>query len=452
MAWFAQQVYLYSKNTDNSNTWSATPVDLSDYSRQAQVIIGWNGYVQKKDSFSFILDNPNNKWYRNAISTMHVDDKVRIWFKRNSSTMTASDLIMDGVISKITYDNQNRIIKVSGGSFVERLFAGQVFVVGLKNTTADGVIREVIRFVDSLNKFRPIKGSTLAEWNTIGNAITSKPFNVDIDYKMAMTLIDLYSSNDYTGNGPYIYYVQPDGSGNYNFIWKARDFVNQSTITEGTTENQSMNMTIDNSNTISFIIYKCQDVYGNGVWYPNFNASSINAAGGITKLIDDPTWNITPQILLAEFNANPSSFASTTVEGGVKQAVQPQFPLTYNYTLQFADRDSNGNYTGGNRVTTNNSDFNSAILKEARWRGYAMTIDMLNTNLTPAFSAEMVTSLPTAAYASGNIHYFNVPDFNMTSTSMVYGGTQFGLRIQQLTYTIDQVDIEFEKDPEVVTP
>jgi len=218
------------------------------------------------------------------------DDVIKIYLGRGRAAPTT--LIMDGVVNSIKYnvDFKGKTYTIGGVNKLEHIM-NNVIPAAYSSTsggpdgdgwTASQIITELINRVNDFNT--GLKDS----WTNIGTgeitATTTKTDYYDIE-KSVFQHIETLSTNEYTKNGDYIYYLDTSN----NFVWKARpddaDGSETATIEEGV-DAISIKLEKGIFNIINALIINCGvDLNGRKITAYAIRADSIGRHGFKWKYI-----------------------------------------------------------------------------------------------------------------------------------------------------------------------
>lgn len=240
------KIELYKRAGDKEGDWETTPTLITQFFG----LIIKKGSGTKKDTFKFDLLNNYNK-YTNPTLTIEKSDRVKIYQKVNSKIFTQSDLLLDGVINKITSANStNKLISIEGKSRTEQLLEGLTFISRDDYRTPPQILEEALTFHNNNNK------NFLITWHPDNPSLNSNDESfpthlVEEFYKPMYMLFERYSSNEYTKDGQYYYYVTNDNK----LRWDKKTTTIDSSIDESSCEMVNIN---DNSDyIINSLVINC---------------------------------------------------------------------------------------------------------------------------------------------------------------------------------------------------
>ena len=352
----------YIKNPSNPFDWTATPIDITSYvipnTLRVRTTIVRNG----KSTFSFSVWNPKGTLYDSEIyggGFVNVGDKIMIYRWTGERESTDSDLIFDGIITKIQTEKNvdNQLIKVTGESFSTLAFGALVSFTDSKTTTYNCVTltQELINRVNLFRSQSP--DYSKLHWYP-GNPTTKRdgsPFpdlsGYSWQYKSFTDIMNEIWSSSYTEDGDYIWYIKKDKTdGIYYFyvVPKTQEVPEGNIINEDSGE-ISLDGGYNEDNIANCIIYNYgRDNKGNVLQRPYYNWQSIMKYGPRWRYITLDAESFDAQ-LYREAQLQPEKFEWDS-DGRLKS----RYP-SYSFTFSFTDEE-------GNPVTVNNDDeFNSAL-------------------------------------------------------------------------------------------
>ena len=258
----------------------------------------------------------------------------------------------------------------------------------------------------------------------------------DSSYKRAIELVEELSSDKYTTDGQYIYWVVFDSANSrYELHWKYKnpEIASGYTVIEGTNP-----LKIDGDKSVSDVVnaivynvgYDCNEVPHE---FLNFDPTSQSSIGSKWRYISE-TSNISSELINSEFLIDTSKW-NTTADGH-RNENYPKDAEVSSWTFQFETRNSDGSLTGNSAVATTDNTFNDAIVAEAAWIGYFQTkkiIDLFgNPRYTITYTVEHSNS-----YALGS---------NYSHTIQSYGLNTKGLRLIGIKKSFWSTNLEFKED------
>jgi len=244
-----------------------TPVDGSATNIDVLSLKVSYGIENVKDVFSFKLIDKNNSY------EFDLDDTINIYLHYVGEEEV---LVMNGIIEEIgnTANEKNNITTIKGASIMEVLLNHQL-PADYDNQTADFMIQNL------LARSRDIETNPNKKINWDGsNSSTSLTKDYHTQYKPLSEHLEVLSSNEYTGDGQYIYYLDMETN---SLIWKAKSSFISGTIDYGT-NTISQNRTKSSDETLNFIIVNCgKDMEGASIHTYKINTTSIGKYGARYK-------------------------------------------------------------------------------------------------------------------------------------------------------------------------
>lgn len=383
-----------------------------------------------------------------AFPLLENDDLIRIHRIKNEASFDDADIVDEGTITvpQMQFTSKVRDFSVKGEGFISQLFNGLVFSKPSGSLTrAHLYIQDIIAQLNEYNQDRTIYGESAAEWTNIGNDTTTKSIQYTMSYKSAIDIIEDLSSNEHTGNGQYIYYVLYDSANDrYEFNWKAKPTASSGTLVEGTDAMVNIKPKVDNTEVVNAAIYNCGlDARGNAMEFPFFDWTSQSGSGAKWKYITR-TNTIGEALLNNEFENNSGSFTTQTLSDGTKVRTS-NFPNSYvGYTMQFEGRNNDGTLDGSGVTPSDDDDFNDAIWQEAKWQGWFIARDIIDSLNDPRVNIVITMDYGTDSnsYVLGDIWAITLPSFGLSAKK---------LRLIQIDYTTNETTLEFKEDEKTVT-
>ena len=435
MSYYGIRVALFKKDKE-LNEWSDTEIEISSVLSPSIKI----GIGKRKDSFTFSVDNVNNLYF-NGEDSFDVDDQIKIWMLKDQTWENMTDeqknnaLVIDGIISRPaeTISGNRSIIKITGRSWIESLFDTKIpiDVTG----TPPVIIQNILTSCANYNEKRAVT------WYSGNPTIRSDDSAHDThsyyqNYKGVIEMLEEVSSDKFTGDGQYIYWLEVTSAGDKEFHWTFKDNIvpGGHTITEGTQEMIDIKVERNTDDIINTIFYHCgKDAYGNSFHGMNYRESSRGAYGVKIKYLAE-TAGIAKELIDAEKVSNPSLFNQDANDN----FTDDHFPIGYDYTMQFKTRDDAGVPTGSAYIVSNDSEFNNAIKVEGKARGLEATDRLLDLYGAPRYKASIV--IPRPAYNTYNLG--KVMDVTISS----YNLTNYKLRLVETTYDFYGQTLTLEED------
>jgi len=427
-----QKLKLRIYEKQDEDTWSSDYSELNITDIDASV-----GIKTTKDTWSFTLPNPNqiNK------DTVHIDDRIQIFFYTGSLN-TSSDLIMDGNVTRITQtiNEKTRKIKVQGSNRTEELL-GVLVQLSFNNYQKDisEVIQEIIDKVNNQN--RKITGddkfisTNINSTKLDGSAFPKKLFTSA--YKPAYELIEKYSTDEYTEDGSYMFWIDSNNtlhwtnkttslsSEDYKFD-EADGNIRELKIDEGTWD-------VFNS----AIVDVGRDAYNHGNHTLVYNPVSMVDTGTKWTFLD--LSSTTPSLITKEFEDH-----STQWDTGSEGELIGSFPKSYPYTCSFFTMSSSYEVGTSSWVVNSDTDFNLAIRRTARKIGQDLGQEILNKKGEKKYKID-ITKTGTNEYAIGELAEITCASHNLSNKKV---------RIINISHNFNKngwvTVLNTEEDPEIV--
>lgn len=255
------QIERYERTGDN--VWSSTASNITDlYDPVVRMSIG-----EGKDTFEFKLQNFAGEWDGQSIdggSGFNVGDKIKVYYKVNSSSVDSSDLLLQGIVTDIPYevDGKNNFIRIKGNNYSETLMSALVFYApptgGLPlNEYLESALNSIALFNDDFKvTWNAGNPSVRSNGSAFAN-ITEKWF-----YKSALKLIEAYSGEEKTGDGNYYWFVDEDNS----LVWRRKTDSVDFNFNTSSNEYKALKVKKDTKGIVNFVIAKGGvDVRGDSV-------------------------------------------------------------------------------------------------------------------------------------------------------------------------------------------
>lgn len=252
MSYIISKLELYKRLDSGEGSWSD----------DAQVIDQFFGKIirkasgNKKDTFKFNILNSYNKLYSSG-AVFEKGDRIKIYQSANKETFGTEDMLIDGVITSIKNDNSTtKILTLNGFSRTEQFLEGVTFVTNSIEQSPATILQEALNFHNRNNKNFTITwadgtGTAPANPSTKEDLSAFPTYLVEDFYKPMFQLFEKYSSNQYTEDGQYYYYVNDDNE----LVWDKKKSTSDGTLTEDECEVVNIN---DNSDTvINSIVINC---------------------------------------------------------------------------------------------------------------------------------------------------------------------------------------------------
>lgn len=415
------QVELYKKGEAKVvGDWTGG-VDLITTAYGIQATIG---LAEKKDTFQFNIIN-NNKKFSNKFD---IGDNVKIYSIRNGITTS----VIDGIINEPpqTVDDGGRILLIKGTSRTEYLLSAIMYQPIKGPLKPNEIVGKVIDQVNSLNALGKT-GLQITKGKIVSSKSDGSAFNpvttIDIRNLSANQVLKRYSSDQYTKDKSYIYWIDF----NNVFNWTYRTSTINASITEGsvaTIEGSKIgptqiktNFPLDVINSV--IISMGKTPRGRSIRVPDWDFVSVHKHGLRRKMITDFN-NRGEELMKAEEEANSSNFDTK----------KNRFPLSYNTTDGI--NPSNGYITKWGATATDDESYEDAFQIKLKDEGKVHAKEVLGLFSKPRLKVQI--EMP----RNGG---FNIGDF-ISVTSASNNLTSKNLRLTELTFSDSNTNLVLEED------
>jgi len=370
-------------------------------------------------------------------------DLIRISQVKNTTSFGNSDILIEGTCSKpeFSVSATDYTYTVNGYGIIENLFSSLVFVKDSALTKPHLIIQNILTQINNYNRLRKIYGENSTEWDNIGNA-TKKSDNTDFSdiqyyssYRPALEIIEEVSSDRYTKDGAYYFYVQYNGTDDrHEFHWSYKDPSADSSksLAEGSDNIKKIKVYKDDNEVVNTVIYNVGvDCYGTPQEFLNHAQVSVGSKIAKWKYVLE-TNHIISDLINQEFEENRALW--DTAADGTRTSNFPND--TSSWTFQFETRNDDGTLTGTKATATSDKTFNDAIVEEARWRGKEATDRILEMFQAPRIKAEV--TLPfTTNWTLGDL---------IPVTSETFNLNKYPLRIVEIKHTDTDTILYLEED------
>ena len=397
MATIYSKLELYKRLEDGQGSWETTGQDITQFFNK--IIKRASG--SKKDTFKFSLMNSYNKYYT-AGATIEKGDRIKI-YQNSSNTFTDTELLIDGVVTAIKNQNDtSKMLTIEGKSRTEQFLEGLTFISNDTLLTPAEILENALNFHNNNNEnFQVTWSNTNPSAKSDSTAFPT--YYVEDFYKPMVQLFEKYSSNEYTKDGQYFYYINDDNE----VIWNKKLTSSSSTLTESQCESVAIN---DNSDfVLNSIVINCGLSPGGKrvrTYYFDYDSRAQN--GAKWKYLTS-TNRIVNDLLQAERNKNPSSFDNDN----------SVFPNSYPYTARWGSSASS------------DSTWDDIVTEEAKRKGleegkaYAQGVNQSRLNVTarmPFNKDYEIMEVITCTFPSHNVNgkLLRVTDIQYTDYNTIY--------------------------------
>jgi hypothetical protein len=253
---------------------SASPQVTTEISHAVQSFKTSQKMKDKIDTFEVALSERDIP----AGVTFDAEDDIKIYI---GSADNPADLAFNGIVKDLQYDiNINeKTYTLKGQSRIESLLSSQTPMNEISKT-ADHIGSRLIEFANSYNAGNP--NWTNLVWS--GDGALTQTNNFQKQEAPIFQHLEETSSNEYTGNGQYIYYLANDGS---TVIWRAQPTSTTGSLVEGV-DIRLVSAGKSEYDVVNYaVVDGGLDFNGNPIRKPVYNATSIGKLGRKQKYYTD---------------------------------------------------------------------------------------------------------------------------------------------------------------------
>lgn len=429
------EVRIFKKLDENSWDTSYAIFNLSDFDES-------EGLETNKDRFSITFDNQNN----GNTYAFNIDDRVEIYLWSGTGAATSNDLVIDGIITEVDYttNDSGKVIKITGANRTQQLLGSLVLLTYTNNNTKPHeAIQEILNQVNNNNqafssahpRYIDSDSSTLKETKSDGS--TEFPTsNFVINYKTAYEAIKQVSSDEYTGDGEYVFWI--DRNNKLNWTWKSVQIQSGYEFIEGDNV-EDITVQVGTWGLFNHVIVDVgKDCYGHGNHHLQLNPQSIIEAGAKWKFLDRAA--ISVNLIEEQFQADTSLW--TTDSSGDRTE---NFPIGYNFTMTFNEIDSSFQEQTNSWTVASDNGFNTAIRKRSRFEGKKIGKAFLDHNGEIGYKVS-ITMKGTLDFEKGLLAQV---------TAISAGISDKLLRVMEVSHSFNTkgwiTKLNLEEDPELKT-
>ncbi len=251
---------------------------------QAVEISTHEGVEAKTDTFAFKVLRKN---LPSGAENIDIEDEIKIYL---GGGPIPENLVMDGVVKEVRYDisTQGRYYTIKGTNRLEALLTNPMPATFSSTDTVapDGTgwrAGDIIKYyIDLVNEYQALREN----WVNIGTSqisTTTKHIDYYSEFKPVFQHLEELSTNDYTGNGQYVMYLDT----NNDLVWKPRPSTTTGTIREG----DVLKMRIDKRTyeTTNYLVINCgNDLNGHRISTYAVNLDSVGKIGIKGKYVAKP--------------------------------------------------------------------------------------------------------------------------------------------------------------------
>jgi hypothetical protein len=291
-----------------TNVWSGSATTLTEFQDlDVQVSLGAG-----KDSFAFKVTN----WNDSFSNYFKAQDRVVISRVTNTTSVTASDVIMDGVVKSVPTDTsgKNNTLRIEGYNFSEAIMAAITFT-DVNGLTPPQAIQQAL----SASKALGVVGGTGITWDNT-NRTTKKDGSafptITKSYKnyTLLKVMEELSSPKFTEDGAYYWWITADNK----LKWVPNTSGTEYTFNQATGEQVKIKTKIDTDDVRNYFILKGgRDPAGKAIQKKHIDYVSANKHGNKFYIATSQTAT-SESLTRQDFGASatstiPSSFPFTTV-------------------------------------------------------------------------------------------------------------------------------------------
>jgi len=287
-----------------------------------------------------------------------------------------------------------------------------------------------------------------------GNAIGHKPISYSSKYRTAVEMVQELSSDNYTGNGQYLFYVNfndalptpgaPSGyKGRYEIIWDKKQTTSSITLSESGDYIEKLDISKTTDDVINCVIYNAGvDLEGSGIEGINYNFSFTSY--GLSWQYISSTSDKFQMALTTEQSSNPSKFP----RDATTRKFTSGYPLAYPYQFVSCTTCNDlGNETSSVHPSVANAhDYNNVLRYYAKKLAKDFTTTVITLYSRPRFIVKAQYSRSSSqTFALGGLYYINYPTFGL---NMLGNGTYPNrlMRLYQIDYNYDNTIITLKED------
>lgn len=425
-----QQVLLYKKQgtLSGNDAWSTSSNTISNVAIDVEIK---KGVMNVKDTFSFRLARPQT-YYTSATPTVEYGDLVRIYFTRDTTTFTVSDLLIEGVVTTVPLDEgpDNKFITVKGNDFFEMMFSVQIPISGLEGSQK--TCMEILRGAMDRYEF----SSRNLYWDstnptTKANGDSFPIIDLALNYTPFYQIVEKLTSNENTGDGQYVYYVTTDGTRRYLTIRNRQEATTLGSFTEGTLT-ESIKLEKNKDDVKNFVIYNAgNDLAGNPAEFFVADYASIGKVGFQEYYMIEETADVTDYVMQEEARqAGTTYFAWANGKwDATSSGTVGQYPKAFPYTWQ------RWQISGTYATATDDEEFDDQLRTIGMNQASIIARNFIERTKTPKYRTEMSFRFRND-FTLGGLYDVVVPTRNINRK----------LRITEATHTLRGTTITFEED------
>lgn len=378
-----------------------------------------------KDSFSFKVQNGNGDFD----SFFEARDQITIYRVTNTDTVTSSDIIMVGSISDNPFEVSGRkeMLNIKGYNYSEALMGSIVFI----DATAKTVAQTIEEALNNAGNFHPTFKVT---WNANNPSLkrdgsTAFPtVGKRYFYKTLKQILEELSSNKFTEDGRYYWYVNKDNE----LIWRPDTSYAGGTFIDTTDRYKRLKVGRDTSKVINYIVAK-GGITPSGqpvtIYRPNY--PSIAKHGMKFHYLVDETITVNT-LVKADLDADGADNAARYPD------MSSSFTTSWTYLGDTATLDNGTTATNGSTITfavattgseaNSQADYNQALKLHIQAELKRFCDELLNIRSLGQQQVDLELQPGQVSWGLGD-------QIDLTLDQL--GGTPKTLRVQEIQYTTD---------------
>lgn len=416
----------------SASGWTTSSFDIS---RMAYGLGITKAYGNQKDTAEFRVNDPD-ELYTITPPVLEYGDLVEIYMKADSNSFTDDDLLFEGVIrsSPAEFDSGSRTLSVKMNDFFEECFDVMI-PMGYQQKKWFEMLQ------DSMNRWdfsdrglywaNSANGWTGGDNPTITSSGTDFPLkDFASDYMPFYQIVEKLTSNEFTNDGQYLYYVGTEGGKRFLVIKNKQESSEISTLKEGT-DTRRISVDKAKDQVKNYIIFYCgRDLAGNILRSVYFDLDSISKNGYKYYYMTEETANLASEVIYREAVYDEYVGGGKFNMSGFKWTSEDHYPTSFPYTWQYwADN------TGAYLTSTSKSDFDDDFKTICLLLGAAAAKKVADMTKIPAYDVKFVYPFRNDLVLGG-LYRVQVPSRGLDRL----------LRIKQLNFDINSTEVTFEED------
>jgi len=277
------------------------------------------------------------------------------------------------------------------------------------------------------------------EWDTTnpttkfdGSDFPTKDFS--IDFTPFYQIVEKLTSDEYTGDGQYIYYITSDGTKRYLTIRSKQGTTVSGTLVEGT-DTRKIKIDKAKDDVKNYVIYfSGNDLYGNVIRFFEADYDSIAKVGYKFHYMIEETANLSEIIVYQEAYVDELTGGANFNFANGKWTDSDHFPLSYNYVWKAWKLNS------ATVTSTDDDDFNDDLRDIAKEQGANFAKRLINSTTKPRYNTSINYAFRNDLTLGGS-YQVDLPSRNINRE----------LRIKEMRYSVNGTDVKFEEDENKAT-